>query len=178
MLLAIFGPFFVGNPNALSNTELAAAVAQALARHHPDRAGRLRPARGQRARLAGDRRGRRAAGHRRLDRRRHQRRVRGRSHRRGAEAVHNVVLVIPTLPLVIVIMADVKSSGLVPLIVIIALHQLGGGRPGAAGADAVGAQPRVRAGRPRLRANARGGSCSSRSCPTSCRSSCPTSSSA
>ena len=32
----------------------------------------------------------------------------------------NVVLVIPTLPLVIVIIADVKSSGLVPLIVIIA----------------------------------------------------------
>jgi peptide/nickel transport system permease protein len=33
----------------------------------------------------------------------------------------NVVLVIPTLPLVIVILADVKASGLVPLIVIIAL---------------------------------------------------------
>lgn len=33
----------------------------------------------------------------------------------------NVVLVIPTLPLVIVIIADVKSNGLVPLIVIIAL---------------------------------------------------------
>jgi peptide/nickel transport system permease protein len=32
----------------------------------------------------------------------------------------NVVLVIPTLPLVIIIIADVKSSGLVPLIVIIA----------------------------------------------------------
>lgn len=33
----------------------------------------------------------------------------------------NVVLVIPTLPLVIVILADVKASGLLPLIVIIAL---------------------------------------------------------
>jgi len=33
----------------------------------------------------------------------------------------NVVLVIPTLPLVIVILADVKTSGLLPLIVIIAL---------------------------------------------------------
>ena len=33
----------------------------------------------------------------------------------------NVMLVIPTLPLVIVILADVKASGLLPLIVIIAL---------------------------------------------------------
>jgi peptide/nickel transport system permease protein len=33
----------------------------------------------------------------------------------------NVVLVIPTLPLIIVILAYVKSNGLVPLIVIIAL---------------------------------------------------------
>ena len=35
--------------------------------------------------------------------------------------VSNVVLVIPTLPLIIVIIADVKSNGLVPLIVVIAL---------------------------------------------------------
>lgn len=39
----------------------------------------------------------------------------------GLSLVSNVVLVIPTLPLVIVILAYVKSNGLVPLIIIIAL---------------------------------------------------------
>jgi peptide/nickel transport system permease protein len=39
----------------------------------------------------------------------------------GLSLVSNIVLVIPTLPLVIVILAYVKSDGLIPLIVIIAL---------------------------------------------------------
>ena len=62
----------------------------------------------------------------------------------------NVLLVIPGLPLIIVITADVKATGLLPLILDHRVHQLGRLRPGAARADPVAAQPRLRAGRPGL----------------------------
>jgi peptide/nickel transport system permease protein len=119
-LLAIFGPFFFSNPNALSNTELAGPSVKHLL-------GTTQIGQDVFAQLVVSARNTLLIGV-------------------GAgllatvvsiivgisggyaggiidEALNlfsNVVLVIPTLPLVIIIIADVKSSGLVPLIVIIA----------------------------------------------------------
>jgi peptide/nickel transport system permease protein len=120
VLLAIFGPFFFSNPNALSNTDLAGPSLRHLL-------GTTQIGQDVFAQLVVSARNTLLIGV-------------------GAgllatvvsivvgisggyaggiidEALNlfsNVVLVIPTLPLVIIIIADVKSSGLVPLIVIIA----------------------------------------------------------
>jgi peptide/nickel transport system permease protein len=120
VLLAIFGPFFFSNPNALSSTELAGPSLKHLL-------GTTQIGQDVFAQLVVSARNTLLIGV-------------------GAgllatvvsiivgisggyaggiidEALNlfsNVVLVIPTLPLVIIIIADVKSSGLVPLIVIIA----------------------------------------------------------
>jgi peptide/nickel transport system permease protein len=121
VLLAIFGPFFFSNPNALSNTELAGPSLKHLL-------GTTQIGQDVFAQLVVSARnslligvgagllatvvsivvgisGGYAGGI--LD--------------EALNLFSNVVLVIPTLPLVIIIIADVKSSGLVPLIVIIAL---------------------------------------------------------
>ena len=122
VLVAIIGPFFTSNPNQIGGPKYAAAVGALLAGHHPDRAGRARPACRQapapRSRSAWARRcsptfvsivigiaGGYAGGI--VD--------------DILSLLSNVVLVIPTLPLVIVILAYVKSNGLLPLIIIIAL---------------------------------------------------------
>ena len=120
VLLAIFGPFFFSNPNALSNTDLAGPSLRHLL-------GTTQIGQDVFAQLVVSARntlligvgagllatvvsvivgisGGYAGGI--LD--------------EALNLFSNVVLVIPTLPLVIIIIADVKSSGLVPLIVIIA----------------------------------------------------------
>ena len=120
VLLAIFGPFFFSNPNALSNTDLAGPSLKHLL-------GTTQIGQDVFAQLVVSARnslligvgagllatvvsivvgisGGYAGGI--LD--------------EALNLFSNVVLVIPTLPLVIIIIADVKSSGLVPLIVIIA----------------------------------------------------------
>ncbi len=108
-------------PRPADGRQPGRAVAAPLARHHPDRAGRVRSAGGQRAGHAADRGGAGllatvvsviigiSGGYA------------GGLIDEALNLLSNVVLVIPTLPLVIVILADVKSSGLLSLIVIIAL---------------------------------------------------------
>ena len=120
VLLAIFGPFFFSNPNALSNTDLAGPSLRHLL-------GTTQIGQDVFAQLVVSARntlligvgagllatvvsivvgisGGYAGGI--ID--------------EALSLFSNVVLVIPTLPLVIIIIADVKSNGLVPLIVIIA----------------------------------------------------------
>jgi peptide/nickel transport system permease protein len=121
VLLAIFGPFFFSNPNALSNTELAGpslkhllgttqigqdVFAQLVVSARNTLligvgAGLLATAVSIIVGISGG--------------------YAGGIIDEALSLFSNVVLVIPTLPLVIIIIADVKSSGLVPLIVIIAL---------------------------------------------------------
>ena len=120
VLLAIFGPFFFSNPNALSNTELAGpslkhllgtteigqdVFAQLVVSARNSLligvgAGLLATVVSIIVGISGG--------------------YAGGIIDEALNLFSNVVLVIPTLPLVIVIIADVKSSGLVPLIVIIA----------------------------------------------------------
>jgi peptide/nickel transport system permease protein len=120
VLLAIFGPFFFSNPNALSSTELAGPSLKHLlgttqigqdvfaelvvsARNSlliGVGAGLLATVVSIIVGISGG--------------------YAGGIIDEALNLFSNVVLVIPTLPLVIIIIADVKSSGLVPLIVIIA----------------------------------------------------------
>ncbi len=120
VLLAIFGPFFFSNPNALSNTELAGpslkhllgttqigqdVFAQLVVSARNSLligvgAGLLATVVSIVVGISGG--------------------YAGGIIDEALNLFSNVVLVIPTLPLVIIIIADVKSSGLVPLIVIIA----------------------------------------------------------
>jgi peptide/nickel transport system permease protein len=120
VLLAIFGPFFFSNPNALSNTELAGpslkhllgttqigqdVFAQLVVSARNSLligvgAGLLATVVSIIVGISGG--------------------YAGGIIDEALNLFSNVVLVIPTLPLVIIIIADVKSSGLVPLIVIIA----------------------------------------------------------
>jgi peptide/nickel transport system permease protein len=121
VLLGIIGPFFVGSPNALSHTELAApslshwlgtteigqdvfaqlVVSARLSLEIGAGAGLLATLVSVIIGISGG--------------------YAGGIIDETLSLLSNVVLVIPTLPLVIVILADVKSSGLLPLIVIIAL---------------------------------------------------------
>jgi peptide/nickel transport system permease protein len=120
VLLAIFGPFFFSNPNALSNTQLAGpslkhllgttqigqdVFAQLVVSARNSLligvgAGLLATVVSIVVGISGG--------------------YAGGVIDEALNLFSNVVLVIPTLPLVIIIIADVKSSGLVPLIVIIA----------------------------------------------------------
>ena len=120
VLLAIFGPFFFSNPNALSNTDLAGpslkhllgttqigqdVFAQLVVSARNSLligvgAGLLATVVSIVVGISGG--------------------YAGGIIDEALSLFSNVVLVIPTLPLVIIIIADVKSSGLVPLIVIIA----------------------------------------------------------
>jgi peptide/nickel transport system permease protein len=120
VLLAIFGPFFFSNPNALSNTDLAGpslhhllgttqigqdVFAQLVVSARNSLligvgAGLLATVVSIIVGISGG--------------------YAGGIIDEALNLFSNVVLVIPTLPLVIIIIADVKSSGLVPLIVIIA----------------------------------------------------------
>jgi peptide/nickel transport system permease protein len=120
VLLAIFGPFFLSNPNALSNTQLAGpslkhllgttqigqdVFAQLVVSARNTLligvgAGLLATVVSVIVGISGG--------------------YAGGVIDEALNLFSNVVLVIPTLPLVIIIIADVKSSGLVPLIVIIA----------------------------------------------------------
>jgi peptide/nickel transport system permease protein len=120
VLLAIFGPFFFSNPNALSNTDLAGpslkhllgttqigqdVFAQLVVSARDSLligvgAGLLATVVSIIVGISGG--------------------YAGGIIDEALSLFSNVVLVIPTLPLVIIIIADVKSSGLVPLIVIIA----------------------------------------------------------
>ena len=120
VLLAIFGPFFFSNPNALSNTDLAGpslrhllgttqigqdVFAQLVVSARNSLligvgAGLLATVVSIVVGISGG--------------------YAGGIIDEALNLFSNVVLVIPTLPLVIIIIADVKSSGLVPLIVIIA----------------------------------------------------------
>jgi len=120
VLLAIFGPFFFSNPNALSNTDLAGpslkhllgttqigqdVFAQLVVSARNSLligvgAGLLATVVSIVVGISGG--------------------YAGGIVDEALNLFSNVVLVIPTLPLVIIIIADVKSSGLVPLIVIIA----------------------------------------------------------
>jgi peptide/nickel transport system permease protein len=120
VLLAIFGPFFFSNPNALSNTQLAGpslkhllgttqigqdVFAQLVVSARNSLligvgAGLLATVVSIIVGISGG--------------------YAGGIIDEALNLFSNVVLVIPTLPLVIIIIADVKSSGLVPLIAIIA----------------------------------------------------------
>jgi peptide/nickel transport system permease protein len=120
VLLAIFGPFFFSNPNALSNTDLGGpslkhllgttqigqdVFAQLVVSARDTLligvgAGLLATVVSIIVGISGG--------------------YAGGIIDEALSLFSNVVLVIPTLPLVIIIIADVKSSGLVPLIVIIA----------------------------------------------------------
>ena len=120
VLLAIFGPLFFSNPNALSNTELAGpslkhllgttqigqdVFAQLVVSARNSLligvgAGLLATVVSIIVGISGG--------------------YAGGIIDEALNLFSNVVLVIPTLPLVIIIIADVKSNGLVPLIVIIA----------------------------------------------------------
>jgi peptide/nickel transport system permease protein len=120
VLLAIFGPFFFSSPNTLSNTELAApslkhwlgttqigqdVFAQLVVSARNSLligvgAGLLATIVSIVVGISGG--------------------YAGGIVDEALNLLSNVVLVIPTLPLVIIIIADVKSNGLVPLIVIIA----------------------------------------------------------
>jgi peptide/nickel transport system permease protein len=120
VLLAIFGPFFFSNPNALSNTRLAGpslthllgttqigqdVFAQLVVSARNSLligvgAGLLATVVSIIVGISGG--------------------YAGGIIDEALNLFSNVVLVIPTLPLVIIIIADVKSGGLVPLIVIIA----------------------------------------------------------
>jgi peptide/nickel transport system permease protein len=120
VLLAIFGPFFFSNPNTLSNTDLAGpslkhllgttqigqdVFAQLVVSARDSLligvgAGLLATVVSIIVGISGG--------------------YAGGIIDEALSLFSNVVLVIPTLPLVIIIIADVKSSGLVPLIVIIA----------------------------------------------------------